>query len=279
MSELDKKNRNWKLLVPLGDREMADVALQHAIGLCKIFEASLVLIRCISNINEEAEAKQRLAKIIAHLKMAHGINAEAFAPTGNMKQLLFAIAAKTESILVVIGHNGKNTSLGMKLGRCLRFMSKSRTPFIMCPLRTASHSYKNIAISVSYHRQEKEKILWASYLGRINNSRISVIIPNARDGFFATGIRSNLMVLKKLYTNLSLEFELLIQKTNVHHIHEAAMDWSSEHRMGAYLMLTTSKLDIFDVLSGSVEKNACLHPSGIPVLCINPRDDLYVLCN
>lgn len=279
MSELDKKKRNWKLLVPIGDREMADVALQHAIGLSKIFEASLILVRCISDISEEQEAKSRLAKIVAHLKLSHGISADAYVPLGRIDQLLFPFAAKTEAILVVIGHNWKQTSLGFKLGKCLRFMRNSRTPFIMCPLRAAGNSYKSISISVSYHRQEKEKILWASYLGRINNSHINVLIPGAKDGYFATGIRSNLMVLKKLYNNLSLDYKLLIQKSNVHRIHEAAMEWSSDNRMGAYLMLTTTRLDIFDLIQGSAEKNACLHPSGIPVLCINPRDDLYVLCN
>lgn len=278
MSEIEKK-KNWKILVPYGTNEMADVALQQAIDLCRVFNASLILFRCVNKAEDVDKEKQHLAKILAHMRMAHGIEADAFVPVGSLRQLLFAVAQKTESILIVIGHNGKNTSLDLSLGACLRFMRKSRTPFIMTPLRCAGYSYKNIAISVSYHRQEKEKILWASYFSRIYKSHIHIMLPQAKDGFFASGIRGNMMVLNRLYKNLEIDYKIYAQPANVNRIHEAAMNWSSENRVGVYVMLTTSRHDIFDLISGSVEKNACIHPSGIPVLCINPRDDLYVLCN
>ena len=132
---------------------------------------------------------------------------------------------------------------------------------------------------MGYQKQEKEKILWASYFGRIYGSQIHIVMPEASDQFFKTGIRSNVQAMSKLYSNADISHQVVPVKANIHKAPDKAIEYSAEIQAGAYIILTTLRPDIFDFFGGSDELHAIRNAWSMPVLCINPRDDLYVLCN
>ncbi|KAF5037326.1 hypothetical protein DSECCO2_565780 [anaerobic digester metagenome] len=123
----EEKRKNWNILIPYYFDALSDFALQEGIALSKVFGAGLVLFHC----NPDDSIKKRLAEKAGHIIANHGIRTECFIPTGNQAELMFALAHKTESILIVIGHDCRSTSLGLSLRKSLRMMRKSRTPFLM----------------------------------------------------------------------------------------------------------------------------------------------------
>lgn len=270
-----KHNRNWNILVPFFFDDLSNFALQEAISLAKAFEAGLVFF--CPKANEEQRVK--LAEITSHIQQNHSIRVQSFAPEENTFQLLFALASKTESILIVIGHNKRKTSLSLSLTASLRKMRKSRTPFLMVPSTIHSKSFGNIVYSMSYQKQEKEKILWASYFGRICDSKVHVSLPKVSDQLFKSGIMGNIQAMKKLYENAEIKHEVVPVAATIYKADKLALKYCSSISAGAFLTLTTLRPDIFDFFSGTAEKNAICNEYNIPVLCINPRDDLYVLCN
>jgi hypothetical protein len=270
-----KPKKNWNILVPFFFDDLSNFALQEAISLCKAFEAGLVLF--CPKANDEKRLK--LAEITAHIQQNHSISVQSFAPEENTFQLLFALASKTESILIVIAHNRSETSLSLSLSASLRKMRKSRTPFLMVPATIHTKSFDNIVYSMSYQKQEKEKILWASYFGRICGSKVHVSLPKVSDQLFKSGIMGNIQAMKKLYENAEIKHEIVPVAATIYKADRLALKYSSTIAAGAYLILTTLRPDIFDFFSGTAEKNAICNEFNIPVLCINPHDDLYVLCN
>lgn len=274
--DIDKlKDKNWNLLIPYLGNELSDVALQEGISLSKVFRAGLVLFRA----NATSEEKTNLARLASDLRSKYNIRVETYVPEGHSEDLLFALAHKTESILILIGHNRKLSSLNCGIGKTIRRLRKSRTPFIMVPQAMHSKDFRNIAYVMGYQKQEKEKILWASYFGRLHNSKIHVIVPKASDQFFKVGINGNMTAMEKLYNNIEISHINVPLPYNIHKIHDAALAFSEQKKIGAFLTLTTLQLDIFDFFGGSQEKKLVCNSQNVPVLCINPRDDLYVLCN
>ncbi|HBG71037.1 MAG: hypothetical protein A2W93_02960 [Bacteroidetes bacterium GWF2_43_63] len=271
----EEKRKNWNILIPYYFDVLSDFALQEGIALSKAFKTGLVLFHC----NPDESIKLRLAEIANNIISNHEIHTECFIPTGKADELMFALAHKTESILIIIGHNSNNSSLGFSLGKTLRVMRKSRTPFLMVPEGIHNKSLKDIVYCMGYQKTEKEKILWASYFGRICKSKIHVVMPKASDQFFKTGIRSNLQAMDKLYNAAEVDFKMVSVDANVHQAANAALAFSNSIHAGAFIILTTLRPDIFDFFGGSDDLIAIRNKFSVPVLCINPRDDLYVLCN
>jgi len=271
----EERRKNWNILVPYNFDSLSDIALQEGIALSKAFETGLVILHC----NPDEPAKQRLIEIASHIIANHGIKTQCFVPDGNLPELMFALARKTESILIVIGHDCKKTSLQSGLNKTMRTMRKSRTPFLMVPEGLHSKSFRNIVYCMGYQKTEKEKILWASYFGRICKSQIHVVMPKASDQFFKTGIRSNLQAMDKLYNLAEIDHKAVPVDANVHKAMSAALEYSNSIQAGAFIILTTLRPDIFDFFSGADDIVAVRNIWSVPVLCINPRDDLYVLCN
>ncbi len=275
INQPEYRKKNWNILVPYRFDKYSDFALQEAISLSKVFNTGLVLY----SPGCKDEKRHRLAEMTADLISSQGITAQSYTPEKDDVNLLFALASKTEAILIVMGHDRQHTSLGYSLRKTLRLMRKSRTPFLMVPDSMISKSFKDIIFVLGYQKQEKEKILWASYFGRINGSHIHVALPKASDEFFRTGIRSNFQALEKLYTNTEVNFTPLPIEANIHKADAATLSIGSVMKAGAFLMLTTATPDIFDLFGGTAEYRSIRRATDIPVLCINPRDDLYVLCN
>ncbi len=276
MTNIQKEIRkNWNILIPYYFNALSDFALQEGIALSKAFGAGIVLFHC----NPDESVKTRLAEKAGHIIAMHGIKTECFIPSGNQAELMFALAHKTESILIVIGHDNRQSSINLSLKKTLRMMRQSRTPFLMVTEGLHNKSFRDIVYCMGYNKTEKEKILWASYFGRICNSKIHIVKPKASDQFFKTGIRSNLQAMDKLYNTVDVDFKMVLAEENIHHATNAALKYSNSIQAGAFIILTTLRPDIFDFFGGSDDLIAIKNKFSIPVLCINPRDDLYVLCN
>lgn len=275
ISSPEYRRKNWNILVPYNFDGPSDFALQEGIALSKVFGTGLILY----HNNADEISKQRLAEVTAHIISNHEIRTQSFAPESDDFKLMFALANKTESIIIVLGHDCRRTSLGMSLSKSLRKMRKSRTPFLMVPAGLHSKSFKNVVYSMGYQKQEKEKILWASYFGRIYSSTIHVAIPKASDEYFKSGVWTNVQAMEKLYKNTEVQYKLEKMTANIHKADQAAIQYCNEIQAGAFITLTTPSLDVFDLFGGSQERIAICNRYNIPVLCINPRDDLYVLCN
>jgi hypothetical protein len=85
--------------------------------------------------------------------------------------------------------------------------------------------------------------------------------------------------MNKLYSNSEVGYQLVPVSANIHQAPLRAIEYSAEIQAGAFIILTTLRPDIFDFFGGSDDLHAIRNSCSMPVLCINPRDDLYVLCN
>ena len=61
-------------------------------------------------------------------------------------------------------------------------------------------------------------------------------------------------------------------------IDEFAVDYAKEIGASLILVMTTRYYSIFDYLFGPVELKIMTNDHEIPIMLINQRDDLYVLC-
>ena len=88
---------------------------------------------------------------------------------------------------------------------------------------------------------------------------------------------NNLELANKLYQNLDIQAEKHeIAKAN--DLDSYALSHAADYHGCLLVIMTTSYKTIIDILFGVKEKYLIANRFGLPVLCINERDDLYVLC-
>ncbi len=133
------------------------------------------------------------------------------------------------------------------------------------------------ALTMTHHREGKEKLVWASYLARFLNSTIAIAHPDYRDSGLRGRWRNNMRFADKMFEPFGIHYTtpIITRQTRVD---LAALD---ELKPDLLIARTTDQRerDLFDLLSPRPELRLLTHPSHTPMLFLNPRDDLYIICD
>lgn len=142
------------------------------------------------------------------------------------------------------------------------------------------HAGLTTVLTVDHHRESKEKLIWASYLARFLGASLTVALPQYKDAGLSTLQNNNIRYIDKIfppqgisYTKRSIDTGGLNTSPDLQALDTLHPD--------LFVALTTDPraTDPLDWLFGTPDRRIITHPSATPVLLLNPRDDLYVLCD
>ena len=272
----EKKKTN---IIALTDfTEYGNSAVRHAATLALVFKSSLTIIHRfgfrVSSILQPPE-NEEFHRIIADFsdKVDITVSNHPFLP-----HLLHHYAERNNTIMYVIGVSRKNKETFFNRRRALKFIAPSRLP-VMTVGATGPIDplWLNVLTTLDINRQEKEKSLWSGYFNRYGGATVHVLHTTYKDEFLREKLRDNLEFTDKLYQNLDIQAEKHeIYKAN--DLDSYALSHAADYHGCLLVIMTTSYKTIIDLLFGVKEKYLIANRFGIPVLCINERDDLYVLC-
>lgn len=262
------------IVVPYFFNDLSNKALDEGKRLAQVFKSHLVLFACGSD-----EKERHLLGNISGKLMQEGFSASSYMVEKSLwKKMLLHFSTKNDVVTLVYAHDSCITQRGISLRREISFLRKQRSPFLMINEQVSKNDYSKVVLLVDYPPIEKEKILWATYFARRYRSYIYVLVPEARDMFLRVKIRSNLQSLEKLYNNLSIPYEVVNLRASNDNLMNESIRFATSIEAGCFLHLTSNNLDIFRIFEGDPDVKIIRKATEIPILCINPRDDLYVLC-
>lgn len=142
---------------------------------------------------------------------------------------------------------------------------------------------ESTVLSLDHRRESKEKLIWASYMVRFIGSKLTVATPDYKDDGFREKLRNNLLSLKKFYTSLGIEYSTATIPSSSFKSPDLLLTESPtliSKDSTLLIAMTTDRRDrdLGDLLGGTTERKL-LQRSQIPILFLNQRDDLYVLCD
>lgn len=272
----EKKKTN---IIALTDfTEYGNSAVRHAATLALVFKSSLTVVHRFgfraSSILQPTE-NTSFQQIIAEFsdKVDITVSNQPFLP-----HLLHHFAERNNSIMYVIGVSKKKGETFFNRRRALKFIAPSRLP-VMTVGATGpiDAQWLNVMTTLDINRQEKEKALWSGYFNRYGGATVHVLHTTYRDEFLREKLRDNLEFTDKLYDNLSIHAEKH-EIARANDLDSYALSHAADYNGSLLVIMTTSYRTIIDLLFGVREKYLIANKYGIPVLCINERDDLYVLC-
>ncbi|MDD2413020.1 MAG: hypothetical protein RBS19_03030 [Bacteroidales bacterium] len=247
-------------------------AAEHGLKFAEIFKSELVLVACHAQVNAEKVAQSLRLKnenIPIIIQKVEKLNHKNF----------HATLEELNAILMVLSVS-KNRGLSYFSAKsALKIISKLRIPSVVCGTKPPEeNAYKDVMLPLNIHRQAKEKSLWAGYFSRFYNATVHVLYTVYKDEYLKNRLYENAKFTEKLYENLEVNYKNHVIEKVKQEIDEFAVDYAKQIGASLILVMTTRYYSIFDYIFGPIELKIMTNEHEIPIMLINQRDDLYVLC-
>ena len=162
----------------------------------------------------------------------------------------------------------------------LRAFRRCKIAYLAVPKDTEAPKYQNTALTVDYQRESKEKLIWASYLERFCRSNVVVYHHPYSDPAFRQRLNNNIRYLEKTFASLGLSFELqeLPQGSQFGDPDLKAIR-QPEIDLFISLVADARERDLLDFFTPPPPLKLIRKAPQTPILFLNQRDDLYIMCD
>lgn len=247
-------------------------AAEHALKFAEIFKAELILVACHSGVDLEKisnslnRKNETITIVNQHVEKLHHAS-------------FYSLLEELNAILMVLSVSKTKGLTFFTPKMALKLISKSRIPAVVCGTKTpVENAYKDVLLPLNIHRQAKEKSLWAGYFSRFYKATVHVLYTVYKDEYLKNRLYENSKFTEKLYQNLEVKFQNHVIENVKEDMDEFAVNYAKKIDASLILIMTTRYYSIFDYILGPKELQIMTNEHEIPVMLINQRDDLYVLC-
>ena len=255
------------LLVQIQQINSAKVLLQSASTLATQLLKKLTVL---SFVDDDANIKVReeeLKELVLDQKIAE----TQITVKNSSSNTLSSVCEELEaSFLFVQLSNGQTKSIRSLLNSCRDL----RIPYMFFKDSFPELSTKKVILPIGFLEEELEKGQFASAFGRFCNSEIKMLLANDYGSKATTNAKKMTLLFDKFQLNYTLE-KAIKDSSKV----EAESITVAEKEQGGIIIVSASRdYGLDDILFGPKEYHI-VKKSTIPVLLVNPRGDLYALCD
>jgi len=263
--------------------EVGEKSILWAIFLAKKFKRNLQIIHVInentynyfSKSEAHFEVKETLEEYCKTIKADHNINCEYFVDEGCTCTIINSLAERVDAFLIVLGTHGENDPQFLSGQSAVKIIRKSRIPYFVVQKNSpVPDDDKNIAMSLNSLKEMKEKTGWVTYFAKNIKIWIDIIYYDIND----PQLKNNLKFCVKFFEKYDLVFKNHILPKDRTPINTAALKIAFEEDSLCLAIITTKEENILHKIFGFPETKLISNSVGIPILCINPKKDLYIPC-
>lgn len=275
---IDQKKK-LNIIAIADDSEYGTSAVCYGGMLAAVFRASLTVITKFDFTLEEHASRFHADRVMQNVQQLIAHDIETFLLTDFFfPERLYRYADDTNTIMFVIGVDDADKQGFFTKRKAMRFIKPSRLPVMTVGKKLPEKDiFQHVLLPLDIERQAKEKALWAGYFSRFYQSTIHIVAPHYKDSGLQKQVNDNIAFVEKLYKNLEINYLLHdVEPTN--DIDRYSIEFAPEVNASLTVIMMTKYLTPATLLTGKREKRIIGNPQQFPVLCINQRDDLYVLC-
>ena len=191
---------------------------------------------------------------------------------GSLRDNIEKLVNEYEAVLMVL--HQANIKLFMRAFR------ESSIPFLFVRGTEPEYlRYKNVLVPVDYRKASKDTSLWASYLGRFNKSLIHVVYAHEKNAYEAERVTINANFFKKFLSSLYVRNQLIAGRSSSWGIVQETLSRANEWEGDVMIFSGSSSITLIDLMIGLPEKKIVRQAGNLPVMLINPRKDICMMCD
>ncbi len=175
-----------------------------------------------------------------------------------------------DAALLIIGLNS-DKEIQNYLNNCREL----RIPYIFVKNEIPNNfNIDNILLPITNLEEEREKGPFSSSFARHFNCPITIYQPND----YGSKATTNIEAIKVLFNSFSLKYEIIKGKKDSNGI-EFEAGLLNKNKSNSLLIISASRdYGLDDIIFGPKERKI-IKNTNIPTMLINPRGDLYALCD
>jgi nucleotide-binding universal stress UspA family protein len=264
------ENTKRPILVTWDFTEKSGYALEHAVNLAKQLNTDVTLIHIVKKDKEIDAAQVKMDALADETSRKYNVKTSTVVPVGTIFTTISEVASDIHAEMVIMGTHGMKGMQKLIGSWALKVIAGSKVPFIVVQAAPTSHGFEKIVFPIDFRKENKEKINWIYYIGRLYSSTFYIIKDKVTDKKFRKGIHSNLLFTEKFLKSNEIPYEIHTSPGKKDFTHET-IDFAHEINADLLLIMTTKDIGIADYVLGANEQTIISNEHGIPVMCINPR--------
>ena len=267
----------------LSDLTMTREVVSHAVFLARMLNKGLILLY-VEDHRHNNPAVDQATPTLLQIEAEHpDVHPAHVAMKGNTREVIDALPTMLNGVIAVAGvnltaHRGSPTHPRQVLhlfGGC-----KIAYLTVQGPL-TDPTTYRHVGYGIDFRKESKEKLIWASYFSRFNHSRLTMLHFDYGDEGLRAKWHNNVLFMNKFFNGLGVTYDQQSVSGRALFPETLVCDAAAHIGCGLLISVTTDTrdLDIIEWFAGTQERRTVRNPHRLPVLFINPRNDIYVLCD
>lgn len=267
---MEEQANKKPIMVTWDFTKKSQFALEHGINLSKELKTEIILIHIAKNDKGARAAKKKMDVLAAETQNKNHVKANVMVPIGSIFTTISEVASDVHAEMVIMGTHGMKGMQKLIGSWALKVIAGSKVPFIVVQAPPSSHGFKKIVFPLDFRGENKEKIQWIYYIGRLYNSMFYIIKERVTDRKFRKGIHSNLLFTEKYLRSNNIVYEIHSSPGKKDFTTET-IEFADQIEADLLLIMTTRNIGIADYVLGANEQRIISNRYGIPVMCVNPR--------
>lgn len=277
----NKQKKDQFVIAYIVSFESHHPCVDYAVQLARILGKGLILLyisdpsaRSLSTSEAEVKLKELNKSLPEDLFHSYA------ALSGVREKVLNAVGELLNAVLLVSDCNPEEKDKHSPLypQTQLDSLASSRVAYLLCPPESKPSNYDKVVLTLNNASESKEKTLWASYFGRFANSQIVLYYRRYKDEYHQKQLNLNIAFARKIFEQFKIPLITLHSENTKTQLDIQASDYAKENNCSLVICQTTKNKSFADRLLGLDEVRVLKNMKKTPVLFLNPRNDLFILC-
>ena len=277
----NKQKKDQFVIAYIVSFESQRPCVDYAVQLARILGKGLILLyisdpsaRSLSTSEAEVKLKELNESLPEDLFHSYA------ALSGAREKVLNAVGELLNAVLLVSDCNPEEKDKHSPLypQTQLDSLASSRVAYLLCPPESKPSNYDKVVLTLNNASESKEKTLWASYFGRFANSQIVLYYRRYKDEYHQKQLNLNIAFARKIFEQFKIPLITLHSENTKTQLDIQASDYAKDNNCSLVICQTTENKSFADRLLGLDEVRVLKNMKKTPVLFLNPRNDLFILC-
>ncbi|MGN0186654.1 MAG: hypothetical protein ACI392_02785 [Paludibacteraceae bacterium] len=159
-----------------------------------------------------------------------------------------------------------------QINTCLQACRTLRIPYLLVRPNQTPH-FDTVAVPVTFLPEDKEKAPFAAAFGRFFAAKLTIFKPKD----YGTRALKNIDAMTTLFDSFQLQYDIVQARKGSDGVEREAARWA-QTQADLVIVSASREYGLDDILFGCKEYKIAKQ-CNVPLLLINPRGDLYALCD
>jgi nucleotide-binding universal stress UspA family protein len=285
MNKLDHDLIN-KILIPYDFSETADLSLEHAIFMAKLFKAEITLLHIVETVSFtsaishalggfekkiETATNEKLDQLARDIHEKSGISLNVRTEVGRIYKKICAVAKEMDTDIIVMGTHGLSGYEKFSVGtNTSRVVQEAPCPVLSVQTHAKGLGFRKIILPIDESNESRQKVPFAIGIAQFYGSHVTIVgLLNFTNADLIRKFKIKIEQVEEYITTYGLSCDTIFMEGN--DISGLTLKAAEAADADLLVIMTEQEPSISGFLLGNYATKVVNH-SKIPVLAVHPNE-------